>query len=248
MTDQERYLFDLQGFLVVENALPPETVAALNTLLDAKLRAQEDAQKNTYRFGRLLHWGEPFRALIDNPRITPYLAELLGEKFRLDHDYCDVIRSGKGPIGTSLHGGAFPFDPTAYYHYNNGVLRNGLTVVAYNLKNVNPGDGGFGCIPGSHKANLPFPGEWREMETTHPLVQRVTGPAGTAILFSEALTHGTLPWRGRDERRTVFYKYSPHPLAWAVPPYDPASLEGLTERQQAILEGPNARYQNRVQK
>ncbi|HZP81290.1 MAG TPA: hypothetical protein VFB21_06615 [Chthonomonadaceae bacterium] len=43
-------------------------------------------------------------------------------------------------------------------------MRNGLTVVAYNLKDVNPGDGGFGCVPGSHKSNLPFPSEWRELE------------------------------------------------------------------------------------
>jgi hypothetical protein len=48
-------------------------------------------------------------------------------------------------------------------------MYNGLTAVAYNLTDVNPGEGGFGCIPGSHKSK-----------------------AGTAIIFTEALTHGTL--------------------------------------------------------
>ena len=31
--------------------------------------------------------------------------------------------------------------------------------------------------------------------------------SGDAIIFTEKLVHGTLPWRGRGERRTLFYKY-----------------------------------------
>ena len=248
MTEQERYLFDVQGYLVVENALDPGQIAALNEILDQKLDAEVEADKNTHRFGGLLRWGKPYRDLLDNARILPHLSALLGDPFRLDHEYCDVIRSGKGPIGTSLHGGGASGDLTAWYRFQNGNLRNGLTVVAYNLKDVHPGDGGFGCVPGSHKANLPFPAEWREMETTHPAVTRVTGPAGTAILFTEALTHGTLPWRGQAERRTIFYKYSPYPLAYATPRYKPDEFADLTDRQRDLLEPPKSRraaYQTR---
>jgi hypothetical protein len=247
MTEQERYLFDLQGFLAVPDALTPAQVADLNALLDAHLAQKVSPDTHTHRFGQLLTWGQPYLDLIDNPRITPYLEVLLGEGFRLDHDYADVIRHGKGPIGTTLHGGATPYDALYSYHYENGRMRNGLMVVAYNLKDVNPGDGGFGCVPGSHKANLPFPGEWRELETLHPCVQPVVGPAGTAIIFTEALTHGTLPWRGAEERRTLFYKYSPHGLSWAARYYEAEEYAGLTERQRAILEPPNARYSGREQ-
>ena len=97
--------------------------------------------------------------LIDNPKVYDYLEELLGTNFRLDHDYADIIRSDKGPIGTTLHGGGTPFNPSMYYHFANGRMYNGLTVVAYNLQDVNPGDGGFGCVPGSHKSNYDFPDE-----------------------------------------------------------------------------------------
>jgi len=245
MTEQERYLFDLQGFLVVPDALNTEQLAALNALLDERL-AEEAPDARTHRFGSLLSWGSPYLDLIDNPRITPYLVELLGADFRLDHDYADVIRSGKGPIGTTLHGGGTPFVPMHYYHYADGRMHNGLTVVAYNLKDVHPGDGGFAAVPGSHKSNVRFPDEWRELEARQPFVQAVTGPAGAAILFTEALTHGTLPWSGPDERRTVFYKYSPHPLSWAAGYYDADEYEGLTARQRAILEPPNARYAGRT--
>ena len=99
-------------------------------------------------------------------------------------------------------------------------MHNGLSVVAYNLKDVGPYDGGFGCVPGSHKSNYGFPDEWKEMEEPGPLVERVTGPAGTAIIFTEALTHGTLPWAGADERRTIFFKYSPHSVSWSADYFD----------------------------
>ena len=37
MTEQERYLFDLQGFLVAPNTLSLETVDLLNRVMDKKM-------------------------------------------------------------------------------------------------------------------------------------------------------------------------------------------------------------------
>jgi hypothetical protein len=257
MNDYERYLFDLQGYLLVENVLSQDELSALNDLLDERMAADMKPGETTHRFGRLLMWGEPYRNLVDHPKITPHLEALLGSKFRLDHDYCDVILGGLGPIGATLHGGGTPFDPSQYYRFQDGQMHNGLSVVAFLLKDVNPGDGGFACVPGSHKINYRFPNEWRNLEKLlaepgdddpphanawRQAVRAVTGPAGSAVIFTEALTHGTLPWRGADQRRTVFYKYSPHPLSWSARYYNPDDYEGLTEAQRRILEPPNARY------
>lgn len=245
MNAHEKYLFDLQGFITIPNALSSEQLEALNAIWDQKIAQDMDAGSNTQRWVGLLDWGQPFLDLIDNSAISPYLTELLGENFRLDHDYADLIRSGKGPIGTRLHGGGFPYDPGQYYHFKGERMYNGLTVVAYNLRDVHPGDGGFGCVPGSHKSNFPFPDEWRELETLHPFMRAVTGSAGTAIIFTEALTHGTLPWTGAGERRTLFFKYNPFPISWSARYYDADQYATLTERQIAILEAPNARYNGR---
>lgn len=245
MNEQERYLFDLQGFLAVPNALSAAQISDLNRLWDERIARETTTDATTQRWGNILEWGDPYLDLIDNPRITPYLDEILGERFRLDHDYADLIRSGKGPIGTRLHGGGTPFDSSQYYHFHQGKMHNGLTVVAYNLCDVNEGDGGFGCVPGSHKSNYPFPEEWKELDHFQPFMRAVTGPAGTAVIFTEALTHGTLPWKGAGERRTLFYKYSPNAVSWSAHYYDASRYKGLSERQQAILEAPNARYRNR---
>jgi ectoine hydroxylase-related dioxygenase (phytanoyl-CoA dioxygenase family) len=121
-------------------------------------------------------------------------------------------------------------------------MRNGLTVVAYNLHDVNPGDGGFGCVPGSHKSNYPFPNEWRDLGEAREIVRAVTGKAGTAIIFTEALAHGTMPWRGAHERRTLFYKYCPHPLSWSRQYYRAEEYPAATPTQKDLLLPPSSRH------
>lgn len=238
MNEFERYLFDLQGFLVIENALDSEQIQALQALLDQQITHHDAADKPFLRFDSLLPWGQPFWDLIDHRAIAPYLTQLLGEKYRLDHDYVHIIRQGLGPIGSELHGGGTPYDPCQYYLFKNGKMYNGLTAVAYELNDVHPGEGGFGCIPGSHKSNLPLPAQWRNLEFPSNCVQPITVRAGSAIIFTEALTHGTLPWRGAGERRTLFYKYSPHPSAWAKCSYNADDYPHLTASQRQILSKP----------
>jgi hypothetical protein len=246
MNDAEKYLFDLRGYLVVENALTPDEVAALNATLDEKIAGSIAPDKTTHRFGGLLDWGPEFRALIAHPKVTPYLYALVGDRCRLDHDYLDIIRSGLGPIGATLHGGGTPHDPSQSYRVIDGRMYNGLIVVVYALKDVNPGDGGFACVPGSHKANFRLPAEWALMgEKLADCVSPVLCKAGDAVLFTEALTHGTLPWHGKDERRSVFFKYSPHFQSWSARCYDPAAYKDLPPEALRMLEGPNARYRGR---
>jgi hypothetical protein len=245
--DRQRYLFDLQGWITIPEALSPEQLTALNATFDEHVAAAVPADAHTWRFGDVIEWGPDWLNLIDNERVIDVLEATLGWGFRLDHDYADLIRRGKGPIGTMLHGGATPFDPGGWYGVHDGQIRSGLLVVAYNLRDVNPGDGGFAGVAGSHKANFPLPDDWKELEVDppRPWVTPVTGPAGTAIVFTEAMSHGTLPWRGAGERRTVFLKYNPHPIAWSARFYDRSRFPNATERQRAILEAPNARYGGR---
>ena len=63
--------------------------------------------------------------------------------------------TGKGPIGTTLHGGATPFDPSQYFRYDNGRMHNGLMVVAYNLKDVNPAMAALPACRAATRATIP---------------------------------------------------------------------------------------------
>ena len=92
MNDHERYLFDLQGYLVVPDALTADQIARLNSVLDERIAAECPPDMRTHRFVPLLDWSKDFRDLIDNPTVNGHLVQLLGEHFRLDHVYLDVIR------------------------------------------------------------------------------------------------------------------------------------------------------------
>ena len=63
--------------------------------------------------------------------------------------------------------------------------------------------------------------------------------AGDVVVFTEALTHGTLPWRNRDERRTLIYKYSPGNSGYDVGRWPTDLLDACTPRQRLLLQPPS---------
>lgn len=258
MNDYQRYFFDLNGYLVIEDALLLEEIAALNTAIDRNwerthLREGTDrlsgkaaalqGQQGRRDLSGMLTWPQPdcqpFRDLLAHPTIVPVLNELLGEGFRLDHLY--GIGMSAGTEGHVLHGGGASRYLTNLYQYHAGSIRCGLTVVSWQLADVGPGDGGFCCIPGSHKANFPLPREVAQLERDPHLVRQVVAPAGSVLFFTEALTHGTLPWTATHERRSLLYKYSPGPFSYSsryLPDGMEAHLGELTPAQRAVLEPP----------
>jgi len=265
MNDNEKYLFDLRGYLVVKNVLSAAQLEDLSNRLEEQRKANpspilgsdrtifRDQDDPAWSAPSLLEMGGTYIDLIDLPLIKPYLTSLVGEHFRLDHDYVKVDGAMKEKT-LYLHGGGQgaggPKDlvgPTdggqCYYRYNNGRFYNGLVAVAFELDTVKPGDGGFACVPGSHKSNIGLPPEWRIAKTQAEMpdiVERVAVSAGDAIIFTEACSHGTVPWEGDGERRTIFYKYCPHAIAWSPCYYNADNYAGLSDKQREILLPPSA--------
>ena len=69
-------------------------------------------------------------------------------------------------------------------------------------------DGGFVCIPGSHKARYPHPRQIVTCEQTLGLVQHVEMSAGDVVIFlAAAQTHGSYPWKSDVDRRAVLMGY-----------------------------------------
>lgn len=221
MDEEQRYLFDLQGFLIVPNLLTPEEVTTLNAALEeqnlwaeAARRAGPDkpAPLKTH-IGPVLEWGQPFRDLVSHPRLIPYLRVLLGDTCRLDHEYAILMKREAGDL--RLHGGGTPYDPAQYYHFRNERMYCGLTVYSWCLTDSGGELGGFCCIPGSHKSNVPCPQSFKTMERQGQWLYCPEAPAGSLVIFTEALTHGTLPWNADHERRSLLFKYSPGHQSWS---------------------------------
>ena len=93
--------------------------------------------------------------------------------------------------------------------YEGGRFHNGLMGLNIALTDAHPGDGGFCCIPGSHKGELLPPLEVRRLDVDLGMVQQVVMKAGSVCVFTEALCHGTLPWTAEQERRTLIYRFNP---------------------------------------
>ena len=99
-----------------------------------------------YNFGNVLEWPEPdvFRSTIAHPRLVPYLDTLFGRGWRLASHGAQIFVQQKGSGGHGLHGStARAFDPTHYYHHQNGEMRSGMIVCSFCLSDTRRGDGGF---------------------------------------------------------------------------------------------------------
>ena len=236
MTDEEKFLFDLHGYLVIKNVLTQAEVAEMNAIADVKF--PRDGAQGDRRTGKISLWGAPYQALLDHPKILPYLTELIDSKFRLDHDYCIFMDAGS--TGGHLHGGE-GHEGDHWYKYRDGQMRNGLCVVTFFLSPAAVGDGGFACIPGTHKSNFihNVPREVMRFERAADYVVQPPVAAGDALIFTEALIHGTMPWRAAHERRALLYKFSPGHSAWSQKYPSPDEYENLTDQQRRILSPPS---------
>lgn len=232
MTPEEEFIVDLDGYILLKNVLSVAEVAALNEAVDAGDRQ-----------GPPSLWGDPFKKLIDHPKILPYRLDLLGPNVRLDHDYAIFMERGdrKGGLHGGEDGGPRLSECDHWYKYRDGVIRNGLCVFSYLLADADEGDGGFACIPGSHKSNFVgnIPAEVRSHDETRHYVRQPVAEAGDVIFFTEALVHGTIPWNANHERRALLFKYSPGHSAWSGNYPDVSKYGEVTERQRRMLMPPS---------
>jgi hypothetical protein len=267
MTEFEKYLFDLNGFLVVEDALSTEQVEALNAAIDHNRdrisirerrldgRSDEDGgdaseglrgKQGRGEFGDSLFWPEPwcrpFRELLTLPAAMEWMIGTIGDEFCFS-GFQGIIQVA-GSEGQILHGGGVPHHPSMtpvfFSRFEEGRMANGLMAITYQLADIRPGEGGFCCIPGSHKANYEAPLALRRLEMDLERVHQITARAGAAILFTETLTHGAMPWSGSRERRTLIYRYQPAYMAISQGHGDRRwdGVEYLTPLQRALLEPP----------
>ena len=235
---EEKFVFDLDGYIVIENVLSEREVDELNEITDEKMKAV-DGNGGYRNVGRPSTWGMPFQKLLDHPKIMPYLLAFLGTKVRIDHDYSIFMQKG-GRRGR-LHGGDNGREGDHWYKYRDGVIRTGLTVVTFFTTPARKGDGGFCCIPGTHKTNFlnSIPQDVREYERVPHYVVQPEVNAGDALIFTEALVHGTMPWTADHERRAFLYKYSPGHSSWANTYYNVDEYENLTAQQVRLMAPPS---------
>ena len=240
----QKYLFDLYGYLVIDDVLTMQEVAELNRLID-----ESGLTSSTEAAGRLpgggageegagfLEWGQAFTRVLDHPKVMPVLRLMLGDGFRIDHFWGAWANAGAAAL--HLHGGVVPFTQTDYYYVRDGRIRSGLTNVAWNLTDSGGELGGFMALPGSHKSNFELPQELKEAAEGYGIAVP-EAKAGSVSIFTEAVLHGTAPWRGSHQRRTLFFSMGPSHQAYSRHQAVPPTTVELTERQKMLFNPPSA--------
>ena len=206
MTEAEVYEFDLNGYIIYRNILTQDQIDQMNEVLDGNVK------EDTHNF-HFLTLGSMFLDLMAHPRTLEIIRKMIGDWLRLDHAYglqMDTLTVERGDTRPNLHGGPRTDQGEHHYQWFDGQMYNGLIVVMYALKDIHPGDGGFICVPGSHKANMNF----KPSVDSH-LVANPSFMTGDMLIFTEALVHGTTTWRSKNRRRALLYKYSPGHSAWS---------------------------------
>jgi len=128
------------------------------------------------------------------------------------------------------------------YRFVNGKFRCGQVNILLALTDVGPGDGPTMIMPGSHKANFPHPDmlkPWDELGQMDRMEGAVEAylEKGDALLFVDALSHGSATRTNPGERRVVIYRYGP---SWGNTrygyEYSQVLLDRLTPARRKILQ------------
>ena len=236
--DMEKYIFDLNGYIIVRNVLTIDEIAICNDVIHRKLnhiqeridpmlknvsRADStlmagDGKSGRKDLGGILEWGEDskiFRSILDHPKLKKYFHLLLGRGYRMDH-LPFVIAQDKGSEGFSLHGGSVDiatghFNPYLSYQCINGTIHNNLLACSVVLTDHNANSGGFCIVKGSHKSNFNANNEFINGigKYAEEFIYQPLTKAGDVILFSEGTVHGALAWNENYQRRVALYRFAP---------------------------------------
>lgn len=259
----ERYLFDLNGYIVIKGALSAEQLTACNSTLndasgfvgsafrDHVYVHNDPARQEGLVLQQVYEAGPAWEQLIDHPAWFNKAVHFIGtddpENFDGHHgpafiDECFASIRGPGQA-VRLHSGGHVGSIRTQYRFHAGKFHCGQVNVLIALNDIGLGDGATMVIPGSHKSNLRHPQtvavDQRDAQTS---VDGVAGAvevhlkAGDALMFVDAIMHGSARRTNAGERRMTVYRYGP---SWGYfrHRFRPSAglLERLTPRRRQIV-------------
>ena len=233
LTPPQRLYFDVFGYVVIENAisenLTNRILSSLHCLknefldtevpLNATIRGSKITQfePNKIQFTHVLETDPAILEYVSHPRLVGMVEEIVGDTVRLEESEATINsrdRSENHKIQPQ-YGFHLGVRPDMGTYTENGLLHSNFVKTLTNLTPLGPDDGGTVVIAGSHKMKCPQDDIIKCAYEDTSLIHQITAPAGSTLLFTEALIHATGQRRSDGERAIIIAGYTPsHFQAW----------------------------------
>lgn len=220
LTVDQKYGFDLRGWLLIPGVLSEEEIEPLR---EHVRRLHEDPESIPEKDRSAM--GGPCVNLIDHPIVVAFMNEFvynpftdgakspaLGNQtcygFRMEKSFSQYRKAGDGKFVPHNGGGMMrvPGDHHTYHAFP-GHAKSVLTRALWELNPVQEEKGGTLFVSGSHKAAFPSPEE--EIQKMYsPYWDTYSCPAGSVLFFTEAVTHSSSIWSDNTPRIAIFNSYN----------------------------------------
>ncbi len=206
LTEAQRLFFEAQGYLVLEDALSSQELAAARRAADAaEARWRADSELPGVRRHDLeqvlgiMEYDPVLADLLVHPRIFSVVRELLGpDAMMLDHDY--FISPPGATVSWAWH---FDLELPGIFHSRSRLMIK----VFYVLEDIPPDGGATLVLPGSHR----FPPEMEmpnsDVPEDLPGAVKMDLPAGSAYVIAGHTYHSAGNNLSDVTRRLLIYNY-----------------------------------------
>ena len=251
-TPMEEYFFDLLGYTLIEQALDPDHVEAINDWIDALPPLEVDQwhgniDVHTYsgidgmNLQNIIEGGEIFECLIDHPAWIDQVRHYIGKAYGpyINESFINV----RGPGGfIGVHSGGHVIDSCKPGGRDRKEWCCSELSLLVALTDVGPGDGPTVLIPSSHKSDIRHPHDKGGFSDAGPATRlegaiEVHMRTGDALLFQDFLCHGSAERTNPGQRRMVVFRYLASVFAhrWGYVPSN-GLLARLTPAQRKIVQ------------
>ena len=257
LTPEQRLHFDIYGYVIIHDVFSPTECTDLIDVLqdlktdmlagdvsDDKVRArgaEADAGNPNHIFMCAIEQAHPLiSSYVSHPRLLGMASEVVGGEIRLVESNAHInsrLPNWKtyDPKKYGFHTG---LDTPYGSHYRNGFFHSSFVKTLTTLTDLGPDDGGTLVIAGSHKIDLRNQ-EMVECAYKDPsLIHQMIAPAGSTLLFSEALVHAGGHIRSEKERVIIISGYgTSHLPNWSGGVYTDEFTESIPDNLKILFHG-----------